>query len=145
MSTFDLDLQSCQINKSGHFQQFLAFLVTLCLFSYYLLFNHEKIEKCFQFSFYYLVEKMGHWLKADIYLTFYHIICSFHALVLQTKTCAFTTVASFCSCRDNLLIANIFHSNINIRVRFHTFFCNIIIMFSLLVFFSFFSMFVKQH
>ena len=61
------------------------------------------------------------------------------------KTCAFTTVASFCSCRDNLLIANIFHSNINIRVRFHTFFCNIIIMFSLLVFFSFFSMFVKQH
>ena len=43
------------------------------------------------------------------------------------KTCAFTTVASFCSCRDNLLIANIFHSNINIRVRFHTFFCNIII------------------
>jgi len=32
------------------------------------------------------------------------------------KTCAFTTVASFCSCRDNLLIVNIFHSNINIRI-----------------------------
>ena len=85
VSTFDLDPQSYQINKSGHLQQFLAFLVTLCLFSYFLIFNHEKIEKCFQFSFYYLVEKMGHWLKADIYLTFYHIICSFHALVLQTK------------------------------------------------------------